>query len=337
MARNNGRDGIPRIGRPDHSAPNPASDETRGDLSADTGPVDIAAVRRDDEFIEAIRGDGPVATDNADDYQLALLLANWRAEITEPALPAGPDLDEVAAAVDEEIAAAGLRRTALARKRPGLLRPVAGAAAAIALVMGGLVVFSYDSAPGDPLWSVKSVVFAEQANSTVAQIDTTSKLEQAENMIANGDVTGARALIDGAAQTSGAITDQAQRSDVELWLQRLREQVQTFVPPVPPVLEVPVEQLPMPVDTLAPDQLPGPDVTSAPVQPTPVSTTDAPPPPPESSAPATPPPTQAPVTPTTAANPTDAMAPNPTTATANGSTGSGTSQQPRVDTAENGG
>ncbi len=338
MARNNGRDGIPRIGRPDHTAPTPESDETRSDLSTDTGPVDIAAVRRDDEFIEAIRGDGPVATDDADEYQLALLLSSWRAEITEPALPAGPDLDDVAAAVDREIAAVGLRRTASGRKRSSFLRPVAGAAAAIAVVMGGLVVFSYDSAPGDPLWSVKSVVFSEQAESTVAQIDTTSMLEQAENMIANGDVDGARALIDGAAQSSGAITDQMQRSDVEVWMQRLREQVQPVLPSIPPVPELPpLEQWLPELGTIAPELQPDTILPSEVQLPAPVPTSVVPPPLPLPSLPTLPLPTQVPVTPTTGATPTDMLQPNPTTATANGSATGGSSQQSRVDTPENGG
>ena len=96
---------------------------------------------------------------------------------------------------------------------------MAGAAAAIAVVVGGLVAFSYDSAPGDPLWSVKSVVFSEQADSTVAQMETTSKLEQAEELIASGDVDGARALLDGAAASTGSVINPAQRSDLEIWMQ----------------------------------------------------------------------------------------------------------------------
>lgn len=336
MARNNGRDGIPRIGRHDHSAPKHASDGTVGDLSTETGPVDIAAVRRDDEFIEAIRGDGPVATDNADEYQLALLLTNWRAEIIAPALPSGPDLDEVAAAVDHEIAAAGLSRRASVGRRSSLLRPVAGAAAAIAVVVGGLVAFSYDSAPGDPLWSVKSVVFSEQADSTVAQIETTSKLEQAEELIASGDVDGARALLDGAAASTGSVINPAQRSDLEIWMQRLLDQVQTFVPTIPtipPILQAPILPAP-PVGTVAPEAIPGVPVTSVPQQPLPPITTE-PALPPVSSAPVSPAPSEPPVT-TTVPNPTILREPSPT-ATASGSTSGGTSQQPRVDTADNGG
>lgn len=334
MARNNGRDGIPRIGRPEGSAPTPASGDSYGDLSADSGPVDIAAVRRDDEFIEAIRGDGPIATDDADEYQLALLLANWRSEIVTPALPLGPDLDEVAAAVDSEIAATGLRRRTSARSR-GFLRPVAGAAAAIALVIGGLVVFSYNSAPGDPLWSVKSVVFSQQADSTVAQIDTTSKLQQAEEMIASGDVSGAQALLAGAAETTGGITDQAQKTDLEIWLQRLLEQIQAIVPTLPvqlPSLEGLIPAAPDP----GLEQLPvAPPVTSVPTVPPIDPTTDVVVPP-LTSAPVTSDPAAPEVSQTVNPSPTVLLQPSETTATASGSIGDG-SPQSSVNTLDNGG
>ncbi|MGA9870999.1 MAG: anti-sigma-D factor RsdA, partial [Rhodococcus sp. (in: high G+C Gram-positive bacteria)] len=324
MARNNGRDGIPRIGQFDRSAQTAASSQASelGDR-ADSGPVDIAAVRRDDEFIEAIRGEGPIATDDADEYQLALLLTSWRAEITAPALPAGPGLNEVADAVDREIAAVGLRNKAPRSSRPSLLRPVAGAAAAIAVAMGGLVVFSYNSAPGDPLWNVKSVVFSQQAESTVAQIDTTTKLEQAEQLIASGDVSGAQALLAGASESTGSIIDQTQRSDLEIWLQRLQEQVQTVVPAVPPLPPVPdwtqfIPELPLPQAPVTPPP------SQAAIQPLPVTPDLSVPP--VTTVPTAPvlPEVPAPVT-TTDTIPTVVNEPSPTTATASGSGADGSS------------
>src|SRR3977135_4132847 len=71
----------------------------------DTGPVDIAAVRRDDALIDAIASNGPVRTDSAEEYQLATLLADWRAELISPPLPGEPNLDEIVAAVNQEIGA----------------------------------------------------------------------------------------------------------------------------------------------------------------------------------------------------------------------------------------
>ncbi|ORI23224.1 anti-sigma-D factor RsdA [Rhodococcus sp. 1168] len=329
MARNNGRDGIPRIGRPDGSSSPSSADAPY----TDAGPVDIAAVRRDDQFIESLRNDGPVSTDNADEYRLALLLAGWRAEVISPALPSGPSVDDVVVAVEQEIAAADLSRRNSRRGRSTFLRPIAGAAAAIAVVMGGLVVFSYNSAPGDPLWSVKSVVFAQQANSTVAQIDTTSKLEQAEQLIAAGDVEGARTLLDGATSTTDSVIDRGQRTDLEMWLQRLMDQLQALMPTlpvlppfVPPATDsiVPLpENVPSDIPPMQapPHELPLPPVLTSPVE--------VPPPPPPVSTPTGLPPTSVPpVTVTAPSSPTVVKEPSPTTAAASGSNGGeGTSQQ----------
>ncbi|MFI6171546.1 anti-sigma-D factor RsdA [Nocardia sp. NPDC051052] len=139
------------------------------DASEDTGPVDIAAVRRDDALIDAIGSDGPVRTDSAEEYQLATLLADWRAELIAPPMTAAPDLDAIVAAVNQEIGARQFRNGAQGSNRLRLVRPLLGAAATLALVFGGMTALSYQSEPGDPLWNLKEVVFNQAAQSTVAQ------------------------------------------------------------------------------------------------------------------------------------------------------------------------
>jgi len=57
------------------------------DLPGDDAPVDVSAVRRDDALIDAIAGGGPVATDSPEQYELALLLTNWRADIVATPMP----------------------------------------------------------------------------------------------------------------------------------------------------------------------------------------------------------------------------------------------------------
>ncbi|MEK8072346.1 anti-sigma-D factor RsdA [Rhodococcoides navarretei] len=325
MARDNGhggpdetpRRGISRIG--EHVSPaGPNQNDPYADIGADGGPVDLVAVRRDDAFIDAISGDGPIATDDADEYQLALLLANWRADVITPAMPAGPSLDVVVASVEREKLAADMARSSSANRggRMRLLRPIAGAAAAIAVVMGGLVVISYNSTPDDPLWSVKSVVFSEQADSTVAQIDTTSKLQEAENLISSGDTTAARALLDGASNSSSAVLDDSQRAELDQWLARLMQELQALTVPAPvlppaPILPAPVpssETLlpPAPVDSVTPD------VTGVPTTPAPTTTTPVVPPTTTTPSPAT----------TTDVTPTVLDAPDQPTATAGGTSSS---------------
>ncbi len=215
----------------------------------DGAPVDIAAVRRDDELIDAIASDGPVATDSTDEYQMASLLANWRAELTGPPLPMTPDIDEVVAAVNQEIGARQARVAAGGRLR--LLRPIAGAAAAVALVVGGMTAFSYNAEPGDPLWKVKQVVFSDQADSTVANMDTTSDLQEAERLIADGNPAEAVIHLDRASTRASDVNDAAKRDDLLAWFNRLKDEVQKQLPTTG-----------TPDTTKASESSPSPDTTS---------------------------------------------------------------------------
>ncbi|AII03164.1 anti-sigma-D factor RsdA [Rhodococcus opacus] len=216
--------GIKRNGNPD------------ADLPGDDAPVDVAAVRRDDALIDAIAAGGPVATDSPEQDQLALLLTNWRADIVATPMPTGPLLDDVIAAIDASDARSA--RSA-ARGKLRLLRPIAGAAAAIAVVMGGATIFSYNAAPGDPLWSVKSVVFSQQADSTVAQIDTTSQLQEAERLIAAGDAEAAKNLLESAADRAGGVRDSDMRTELDAWRAKLAAEVEKIAPTTPPATTTP--------------------------------------------------------------------------------------------------
>lgn len=178
--------------------------------SGDTGPVDIAAVRKDDALIDAIASNGSVQTDSAEEFQLASLLADWRAELISPPLPAEPNLDEIVAAVNQEIGARQVRIGAQSGGRLRLVRPILGTAAALALVIGGLSAFSYGAAPGDPLWRVKEVVFSEQAQSTVVQ-RADSDLATAKAALAQEDPTQAREKLEGAKANAELIDDPVKR------------------------------------------------------------------------------------------------------------------------------
>lgn len=191
--------------------------------SGDDAPVDIAAVRRDDALIDAIASDGPVQTDSTEEFQLAALLADWRAEIVAPPIPDAPDLDTVVAAVNQEIGARQARVGAKAGGRLRLVRPIAGTAAALALVFGGMTAFSYNAEPGDPLWRVKEVVFSEQAQSTVVQ-RADDDLAAAQELIEQGNPERARARLAQASTNATQVDDPAKRGDLmERWQQLLNE------------------------------------------------------------------------------------------------------------------
>ncbi|RVW11515.1 hypothetical protein EGT67_03675 [Prescottella agglutinans] len=243
------------------------------DLAGNGNPVDVSAVRRDDALIDAIAGGDPVATDSPEEYQVAALLSNWRTEILAQPMPAEPDLDDIVERVHRELEAQGSlsTRTRSGRSQLRLLRPIAAAAAVVAIAMGGMTIFSYNAEPGDPLWGVKQVVFTERAASTVAKIDTTSNLEEAERLIASGDTAGAKAKLDSAAARTGDVNEASTRDELNGWRDRLLTQLEKTVPPPPPPPTTPVEEQPASSageqSSSVPDStmmMTGPGATSAP-------------------------------------------------------------------------
>ncbi|MDH6677886.1 hypothetical protein M2284_002085 [Rhodococcus sp. LBL1] len=210
--------------------------EPYADLAGNGNPVDVSAVRRDDALIDAIASGDPFATDSPEEYQVAALLSNWRTEILAQPMPAESDLDEIVERVHRELDAQGSlsTRTRSGRSQLRLLRPIAAAAAVVAIAMGGMTIFSYNAEPGDPLWGVKQVVFTERAASTVAKIDTTSSLQDAERLIASGDTAGAKAKLDSAGERASAVNEASTRDELNGWRNRLLTQLEKTAQPAPP-------------------------------------------------------------------------------------------------------
>ncbi|MBY8857990.1 hypothetical protein K7711_16005 [Nocardia sp. CA2R105] len=214
--------------------------------SGDTGPVDIVAVRRDDALIDAIAGDGTVSTDSDEEYQLATLLASWRSDIVDEPLPAGPDLDDIVAAVNQEIGARQTRVNATKRGHLRLVRPLMGAAAAIALIAGGMTAFSYNAEPGDPLWKVKEVVFSQQAQTTIAQ-NAQGDMAKAQDLIAAGHPDQAKPLLASAQASAGQISDSGRKQTLNDRWNQVWTQLQAKAPEIAASLipsGVPVPTLP---------------------------------------------------------------------------------------------
>lgn len=297
--------------------------EPHADLAGNGGPVDVSAVRRDDALIDAIASDGPIATDDPEEYQLAALLANWRTEILAQPMPAEPDLDDLVERVGRELDAT--RSLTTARTRSGrsqlrLLRPIAAAAAVVAIAMGGMTIFSYNAEPGDPLWGVKQVVFTERAASTVAKIDTTSNLEEAERLIAAGDAAGAKARLESAAVRASAVNEAGTRDELNGWRERLLTELGKATPPppsAPATPEGPVQTIDQPSTvpgsaaapspTWIPSSTPNPGIMSIP------GTSAAPQTQPSGTPATTAPSTSAPVTSTPTPTPTSTSVSAPST------------------------
>lgn len=230
MARGDGRD--------------PFADETDDVLGE---PVDVSAVRRDEQLLDLLAsGRLPAADALADgsaglDAHTAELLLGWRNAVTEVPLPAGPTLDAALAAVAagrDEVAggatsAPGNSTSAAAgpdgvvdlaaerrRRRLRVLRPLSAAAVAVGIAVAGMGIVSMSAQPGDPLWSVKSVVFSKQADSTVAQRQSDDQIAQAHSAVDAARYSDAARLLDEASQRAGAVSDQGQK---DVLLRRIAE------------------------------------------------------------------------------------------------------------------
>ncbi|GAA4674808.1 anti-sigma-D factor RsdA [Gordonia humi] len=166
--------------------------------SRDGEPVDLGAVGHDDAFISDLAVGRPTPINDDAEYQLAAMITAWRADTLAAPIPAEPTLAQIDAAV-----AVRDGRGSMSRR----LRIVSGAAAILAVFGAGLMVMSEGAEPGDALWSVKQVVFAEQARQTQARVNVEDNLDAAKVAFETGDEEMARTYISRAESELGPVGD----------------------------------------------------------------------------------------------------------------------------------
>lgn len=189
--------------------------------SADSEPLDVAAVRADDALLDALSRDrlpgGWELTDA--DHQLASMLAGWRHDIDARPMPMHPTVDEVEAEI-ARIDRSTNQRTAFRR-----LRFVAGAAAVAVVAFGAVTVLAQNAEPGDPLWNVKETMFGSEASATIASSNVQSNMEKAEQALAGGDKRAAAEYLVAAQKDVGKMAGTDAKQRMQDWAQRLAEQM----------------------------------------------------------------------------------------------------------------
>lgn len=189
--------------------------------SADSEPIDVAAVRADDALLDALSRDrlpgGWELTDA--DHQLASMLAGWRHEVDARPMPLHPTVDEVEAEI------ARVDRAASHRGAFRRLRYVAGAAAVAVVAFGAVTVLAQNAEPGDPLWNVKETMFGSEASATIASSNVQSNMEKAEQALAGGDKRAAAEYLVAAQKDVGKMSGTDAKQRMQDWAQRLAEQV----------------------------------------------------------------------------------------------------------------
>lgn len=199
-----------------------------------SGPIDVGAVRRDDAFLDDLAAGRAAEVADSAEHELAGMIAQWRADSISSPIPTTPTVADIEAAITR--ANQRERRGGLSRR----LRIVSGAAAVLAVMGAGLLVMSEGSQPGDPLWSVKQVVFAEQAEQTQARVDAESNIQAAKEALEAGDVVKANDLIKQAEKDIGPIHDKGEVADLRELIQDIREQNPgKLIPPLPSLPSLP--------------------------------------------------------------------------------------------------
>ncbi|MFI6024367.1 anti-sigma-D factor RsdA [Amycolatopsis magusensis] len=156
---------------------------------------DLSAVQADDALLDALGGSDPQVADALGDQELNALLLAWRRDIDSQPIPELIDTD--AAVVTVKTAALAHKHGNRGRKRR-LLIPVAAAAAVLTIAFTGTGLAARDAQPGDTLWGLTKVLYADHARSIEAAAQVRSELNAADIAISEGRLDDARKALDDA-------------------------------------------------------------------------------------------------------------------------------------------
>ena len=248
---------------------------------------DLAMVHADDEFLDRLGGlnlrldAGDLDSELADldgfgDDQLSELLLSWRRDVESE--PVGELVEPKLAAMT--VQAARIRR----KRRPRLLVPVAAAAAVLAISFAGMGLAARDAQPGDTLWALTKVLYADHARSVEAAEAVKADLREAKVALTEGDVAEAKSKLEDAHAQLPTVTPEDGKSDLE-------EQHASLVAQLPGNPSGEASPPPSANPTTAPN--PGPETGTGSENPSPTN------PPPAEETSETTPPTTDPTTPTT--------------------------------------
>jgi hypothetical protein len=194
----------------DDDRPERAGPEDRETDSA----FDLAALRADDAFVDQLAAgrvaprDLPPSAKGTED-ELVAMLAAWVAEVRPETLAPPADQPNAAEAADSptEVAAEPTPlRAARGRHRAALTSPyarrLAVAAALVVLSTSGLAVGAASAEPGEVLWPVSKVFYAERARSVEAAVEVNEQLAQARVALREGRRTEAAKAIEEAMRSA---------------------------------------------------------------------------------------------------------------------------------------
>lgn len=200
------------------------SERTGSDESYDGSfkSVDLSAAHADDALLDAISGSDPMIADELGEAELNALLVSWRRDVDSEPLPELVDADT---AISTIRAATLARRHSARERRRRMLVPVAAAAAVLAIAFTGTGLVARDAQPGDALWGLTKVLYADKARSVEAATELRADFRLVRNAIQNGDLGTARNMLDKAESKLKSVDAEENRDGLEAEHQNLEEQL----------------------------------------------------------------------------------------------------------------
>lgn len=173
--------------------------------------IDLALVHADDEYLDMLSGanldDRGMSLDEFGDDHLTQLLMSWRRDV---------DAEPVDELVDPKLAAATVHAARMRRRRrPRLLVPIAAAAAVLAIAFAGVGLAARDAQPGDTLWALTKVLYADHARSVEAAEAVKADLREAQAALTEGNVAMAKSKLEDAHATLPSVLPDDGRTDLE--------------------------------------------------------------------------------------------------------------------------
>jgi hypothetical protein len=289
---------------------NAMDDGLSGNVDDDRGePLDLTALRADDVLLNSL---ADAESENAlagIDPELGTLLLSWYEDVRAEPITDLVDTDTAVRAI-----AQGARQ--IRGRRPRFLVPMASAAAVLVVLFTGVGLVARDAQPGDALWALTQVLYADHARSVQAADMVRTELDHASTALQDGRYSTARTDLDGAMNVLPSVSSEDGQADLRAQGQSLAAKLDN----------APGSASTIPVLTSGPNPSSSPSVppSSSPQPPTSTDSSS----PPTSSSGKTPPPT-------TTGSPSTSFAPSTSATPPPGDGGSGSRNTPGAPGASN--
>ncbi|MDT8909657.1 anti-sigma-D factor RsdA [Amycolatopsis sp. PS_44_ISF1] len=191
---------------------------------------DLSAIQADDALLDALGGTDPAIADGLGDQELNALLLAWRRDIDSEPLS---ELVDVGTAVTTVRTASLAQRHSQRGHRRRFFVPVAAACAAAAIAFTGTGLAARDAQPGDTLWGLTKVLYADRAHSVEAAAAVKLDLERANLALADNRLSDARKALDDAQAALSQVTDDDNRNELLAQHRQLAAQLDDPAAPNP--------------------------------------------------------------------------------------------------------